>query len=229
MLISGSRSGLGKGIAEEFATRGWNVHGCSRNAAAWNSERYHHSIVDVSNPREVQAWIKRVDRESAGIDVAIANAATVPVPRPASLGIDESFTALLATNVVGAAAVMSGAAAAMIRRKRGRILAMSSFAAIGGQPGTAQYAASKAAVETFAKVLATELAASGVTCNVLAPSVYESAGLDAIGESGREAALSSLAIARPLRLSEIVAAIDYFVADGAGAITGQVLRFGTTR
>jgi 3-oxoacyl-[acyl-carrier protein] reductase len=229
MLISGSRSGLGRAIAEDFANKGWNVHGCSRTEATWHSDRYHHSIVDVSRPRDVLAWVRRADKESSGIDVAIANAATVPAPRPAALGVDDGFTALLATNVVGSAAVLAGAASMMIRRKAGRLLAMSSFAAVAGQPGTSQYASSKAAIETYAKVLAAELSSTGVTCNVLAPSVYESEGLQNIGDVGRVAALASLAIARPLHLSEIIAAINYLISPEAAAITGQVLRFGTTR
>lgn len=229
MLISGSRSGLGRGIAEHFASRGWRVFGCSRTEPDWKAERYSHSIVDVGRTRDVHAWVRNVDRECGGLDVVIANAAHVPTPRPAALGIDETFVDVLRTNVVGAAAVMSSGAAVMLRRKRGRILAMSSFAAIALQPGTSQYAASKAAVETFARILAGELGSTGVTCNVIAPSVFESKGLDVIGPSGRDAALSGLAVPRPLQLDEVIAAVDYLLSDAAAAITGQVLRFGTNR
>ena len=229
LLISGSRTGLGRGIAEHFARSGWQVFGCSRSEPDWNADGYRHAIVDVGHARDVHTWLRRVDRECGGLDAVIANAALIPTPRLAALGIDEAFADVLRTNVLGAAAVMSSAAAVMLRRKRGRILALSSFATVALQPGTAQYAASKAAVEIFAKVLAGELGSSGVTCNVIAPSVYESPGLEAIGPAGHDAALSGLAIPRPLRLAEVVASIEYLLSDGAAAVTGQVLRFGTIR
>ena len=226
MVITGTSRGIGRGLAEHFAARGYRVAGCSRGPATLAMEGYTHTQLDVGDEHQVQAWIRGVRRTHQHLDVLVCNAGLVPPPQLLTQTSGETLEALWRTNLSGTFYVCREVAKAMLLQRSGRIITLSSMAVGLHEEGTSGYAASKSAVVEMTKILAKELAPSGITCNVLAPSLIETGAVEALGPAVIARALGKLTIPRPLRLEEICHAVAFFAAPESACITGQVLHLG---
>jgi NAD(P)-dependent dehydrogenase (short-subunit alcohol dehydrogenase family) len=226
LALSGSRAGLGRGLAELFLAHGWIVEGCSRGAGAITHERYAHERVDVARDHDVHVWIRGVARRRGRLDAVVANAGFVPVPVPVAGSDGGPLSQAFAVNTAGAAALLGAAARVMLRQRHGSMVAISSMATAVLQPGSAAYSASKAALEAWVKVLARELAPSGVRCNVVAPSLVDTEGLVQLGDRGRELATAALTVRRPLTVAEVGGVVEFLLSPVAGTLTGHVFYLG---
>jgi 3-oxoacyl-[acyl-carrier protein] reductase len=226
MLITGTGKGIGRGLAEHFAAAGYQVAGCSRGPAAWEAERYDHARVDVGDEAQVTAWVRTLRRRYGRVDVAVCNAGLAPAAQLLTMTSGSVLEAVLRTNVGGTFYVCREVAKVMMPRRHGRIITLSSMAVGLHQEGTSAYAASKSAVVEMTKILAKELAPAGITCNVIAPSMYMTDAVAALGERVIAEALQKLTLKREVTLEELCNVVSFLAAPASGCITGQVLHMG---
>lgn len=226
MVITGTSKGIGRGIAEYFVVKGYRVAGCSRGPSTLNMDGYQHTQVDVSDEQQVRRWIRAVKNTHERVDVLVCNAGLAPAALLLTMTPGEVLEPLLQTNVSGTYYMCREVAKVMMLQRSGRIITMSSMAVGLHEEGTSAYAASKSAVVEITKVLAKELASFGITCNVMAPSMFVSGAVEALGEKVKSRALDKLTITRTLTIEEICNVISFFSATESGCITGQVLHMG---
>jgi 3-oxoacyl-[acyl-carrier protein] reductase len=226
MVITGTRTGLGRGMAEHFVKKGYLVAGCSRGAATLEMEGYQHFQVDVCDERQVRQWIRSLQNAYRRIDVLVCNAGLAPAALLLTMTPGEVLEPLLRTNVSGTYYVCREVAKILIMQRFGRIITVSSMAVGLHEEGTSAYSASKSAVVEMTKILAKELAPMGVTCNVIAPSMVITDAVKALGEAVMARALEKLAIKRTLTIEEICNVISFFAAPDSACITGQVIHMG---
>jgi 3-oxoacyl-[acyl-carrier protein] reductase len=226
MVITGTRTGIGRGMAEHFVNKGYLVAGCSRGAATLEMEGYQHVQVDVCDERQVRQWIRSLQNGYRHIDVLVCNAGLAPAALLLTMTPGEVLEPLLRTNVSGTYYVCREVAKVMMLQRSGRIITVSSMAVGLHEEGTSAYSASKSAVVEMTKILAKELAPLGVTCNVIAPSMVMTEAVEALGESVAARALQKLTIKRTLTIEEICNVISFFAAPESACITGQVIHMG---
>ena len=226
MMISGTSRGIGRGLAEHFVEAGYQVAGCSRGKSDLAVQGYDHSELDVTDERQIRAWVRAVRRRLGRIDVLVSNAGMVPPPTLLNLTPAATLRSALQVNVEGTFLLCREVAKVMMGQRSGRIITMSSMAVGLHDVGTAAYSASKAAVVEMTKVLARELAPVGITCNVVAPSVFPTDSLEQMGAEASERALASLTLPRNLEIEEIAGVVAFFAAPTSTAITGQVIHLG---
>ena len=226
VVISGTSKGIGKKTAEHFLSLGDIVYGCSRGSSEIDHSNYRHKVLDLRDEAEIRAWIRQIKRESQKIDILFCNAGYAPANLLVTMTGASVLDNVLKTNVEGTFFMCREVAKLMMKQKSGRIINVSSMAAGLHLEGTSAYALSKAAIVEFSKILAKELAEFNVTCNVIAPSMYMTDGVEALQDKVIERALESLTIKRRLKIEELLHVIDFYVDERAAAITGQVIHFG---
>jgi 3-oxoacyl-[acyl-carrier protein] reductase len=226
MAVTGTSKGLGLGIVKYFAGRGYRVAGCSRGSAGFESENYIHFDVDVGDEKQVRSWIRSIKRAYGRLDVLVCNAGLAPAALLMLETPAELLESVLRTNVTGTYNVCREAAKVMLLRRFGRIITVSSMAVGLHEEGTSAYSASKSAVVEMTKIMAKELVTFGITCNVMAPSMYITGAVNALGEAVIARALDKLTIKRTLTIEEICNVISFFASPESSSITGQVLHMG---
>jgi 3-oxoacyl-[acyl-carrier protein] reductase len=226
MIITGTSKGVGRGMASFFLSKGYTVFGCSRGAATIESERYHHTQVDVGDEKQVRSWVRLIKTLCTRIDVLVCNAGVVEsvlymTATPAS--VVESY---LHTNIAGTYYVCREVAKAMMLQKSGRIVTISSIMTRLHEPGTSVYAPTKSAVEEMTKVLAAELAPTGITCNVVALAMVSTGASSSFGEEWKNRMLERQTLKRPVTIEEICHVVSFYTSPESGGVTGQVLYMG---
>jgi len=230
-LVTGAARGIGRGIAEAFAAAGAGVvvadrdgAGVERVAAALRDEGKEALAVavDVREAAAVAALVEQALARFGRIDVLVNNAGIYP--NTPVLEMDEAeWDAVFDVNVKGMFLVAKAVAAAMVARgEGGRIVNISSGAAVSGRPGAAHYCASKAAVNMFTKVLAIELAPHGILVTAVAPGLITVPGADLTGEYV-EALIKLTPLKRPGQPAEIANAVLFLASPAASFVTGTIL------
>ena len=116
----------------------------------------------------------------------------------------------------------------MVKKKFGRIVSFSSMAAGLLEEGTSLYSASKSSIDTYSKIVSKELAKANVTCNIIAPSMYNTGSFRKLGEKVINNSKKKLQIQRELKLEEITNVIEFLFKKESGVITGQTIYLGLT-
>ena len=220
VLITGGNRGIGLACARRFAAMGDRVavtyRGTSPPAALFGVR------CDVTSPDDVEAAFKAVEREFGPVEVLVANAGITRDGLVLRMS-DQAFTDVLDTNLTGAFRVAKRAAAAMLRARRGRIIFVSSVAAYWGNPGQANYAASKAGMIGLARSMARELASRAITVNVVAPGGVTTDMTAALTDAQRAAMVGATPLGRLAAPEEVAAAVAFLASPDAASITGAVL------
>jgi 3-oxoacyl-[acyl-carrier protein] reductase len=224
-LVTGSRKGIGRFLAEHLAHRGIRVVGCSRQPSDLELEHYEHHQADVTREAEVIALLAQVRKRYGRLDVLINNAGVASMNH-ALLTPCETAQAVLATNLLGTFLLCRESARLMMPQRFGRIVNFSTVAVPLRLEGEAIYAASKSAVETLTRVLAYELGPYGITVNAVGPSPVETDLTRGIPPEKLKALTDRLAIKRLGTLAEVVHVVDFFLHPESGGVTGQVLYLG---
>jgi 3-oxoacyl-[acyl-carrier protein] reductase len=136
---------------------------------------------------------------------------------------DDDFTSVLEVNLVAAFRCTREALRGMLRRRWGRIISISSVVGLVGNPGQANYAASKAGLIGLTMSVAREVAGRGITVNAVAPGYIPSKLTDVMSEEAKQATLSQIPMGRLGTPEEVAAAVRFLAGEEAGYITGQVL------
>ena len=194
-LITGASGGIGAAIARALHGRGATVvlHGTRAERLAELAgelgERTHVVTANLSS-REEAAGLIEAAAEAAGAPVTIlVNNAGITRDNLAMRMKDEEWDEVLNVNMTAAMMIARAALRPMMKARHGRIISVSSIVGVTGNPGQANYAASKAGMIGFSKALAAEVASRGITVNVVAPGFIETPMTDALDENHQQALL----------------------------------------
>lgn len=231
-LVTGGSRGIGRAISLELASQGMAVavNYASRAAAAEEVVQEIRSAggtanafaADVSQEAAVAALFDEVTASLGPVTVLVNNAGITRDNLLLRMTVDE-FDQVIATNLRSAFLCTKAALRGMLKAKWGRVVSIASVAGVAGNPGQANYAASKAGLIGFSKSVAKEVGSRGITVNVVAPGFIETDMTEALGEEVRSASLPSIALGRFGAAGEVAAAVGFLAREDAGYITGQVL------
>ena len=228
-LVTGATGGIGGAVARALHAQGAHVvlSGTREEAlAALQGElggRASAIAADLSDPASVDALVGRAEEAAgAGLDVLVANAG---VTRDGLLlrMKDADWETVIRVNLESYFRLSRAALRGMFKRRAGRIVGVTSIVGVTGNPGQANYAASKAGMIGFSKSLAAEVASRGITVNTVAPGFITSPMTDALNEAQRAATLARIPAGRMGEGAEIAAACVYLASDEAAYVTGQTL------
>lgn len=225
VLITGTRKGIGRFLSEYYARGGASVVGCSRKAIDWEVENYDHHIADVGDEAQVRAMISAIRVKYGRLDIVINNAG-IAVMNHVLLTPLSAVERIMATNFYGTFLVCRESAKLMVKRRYGRIVNLSTVADPLQIEGEAAYAASKAAIVSFTRILARELSEFGITCNVVGLPPIDTDLIRGIPKEKIDRIVNGLAIRRMGRFEDVVNAIDFFVKPESNYITGQSIYLG---
>lgn len=230
-LVTGASQGIGETIATRLAAQGARVVLAARGeeklaalAARIREAGGEASTLrlDLAQGGEIADRLRELPAEWAEIDILVNNAGITADGLLARMSL-EQWQSVIDVNLTGTFVVTREISRGMLRRRRGRIVTISSVVGLMGNAGQANYAAAKAGLIGFTKSLAKELASRGITANVVAPGFVETAMTDALPEATRAAMLEDIALRRFGAAEEVAAAVVYLASDEAGYVTGQVL------
>jgi 3-oxoacyl-[acyl-carrier protein] reductase len=225
MVITGTRKGIGRHLAETYTKRGYIVEGCSRGASEFEADGYTHHNVDVSDERQVKTMISNVAKRHGRIDIVLNNAA-IATMNHVLLTPAATANRMFEVNVTGTMLVCRDSAKVMMRRRYGRIVNFTTIVAPIALAGEAIYAASKSAVVTLTRILAFELGQWGITCNSFGATPIMTDMIRGVPQEKIDAVVNNLAIKRLGTPEDCVNVCDFFISAASDNITGQVIYLG---
>ena len=225
MLITGSRKGIGRYLADYYLHKGFLVVGCSRSESELKHDNYRHFEVDVADEVGVSAMMSTVMAEHGGVDVLVNNAGIASMNH-CLLTPAITVKKIMDTNVLGSFIMARESAKLMRNRTHPRIVNFSTVATPLKLEGEAVYAASKAAIVSLTEILARELAEFGITVNAIGPTPVETDLIRNVPEDKIERLLARQAIPRFGTFEDISNVIDFFISPASDFVTGQNLYLG---
>ncbi len=227
-LVTGASGGIGSAIAKGLAARGARLAVSGSNAD--KLERFRDELggehvalpCDLSDAAQVDGLVPRAVEALGRLDILVNNAG-VTRDNLAMRMKDEEWDQVIRVNLEAAFRLIRAAAKPMMKARFGRVVSITSVVGQTGNPGQANYAASKAGLVGMSKALAQELASRNITVNCVAPGFIRSAMTDGLPEA-QKAALTARIPAGDLGTGEdIAAAVVYLASREAGYVTGQTI------
>jgi 3-oxoacyl-[acyl-carrier protein] reductase len=228
-LVTGASGGLGSAIARALASQGARLALSGSNVDKLENLRGtldgdHVALpCNLSDAAAVDQLVPQAVEALGGkLDILINNAGVTRDNLLMRMK-DEEFEDVIKINLEAAFRLMRAAAKPMMKARFGRIISISSVVGVTGNPGQANYVASKAALIGMTKAVAQELAGRGITVNAVAPGFMASAMTEALNEQQRESILMRIPVGQMGRGDDIGAACVYLASREAGYVTGQTL------
>lgn len=225
IIITGTRKGIGRYLAEQYLEEGDIVYGCSRRICDIEHPNYHHTRLDVSAEAEVVSFVRNVYKNHKHIDVLINNAGCASMNHFLLTPYDTAKK-VFNTNFFGTFLMCREVAKFMVRAKTGRIVNYSTVAVALNLHGELVYSASKAAIEQLTRVLADEIGESGVTVNAVGPTPIDTDLIKNVPENKLQDLLSHQCIKRFGQFEDVKNVIDFFLKPESNFITAQTIYLG---
>ncbi|HCY1946111.1 TPA: 3-oxoacyl-[acyl-carrier-protein] reductase [Staphylococcus aureus] len=231
-LVTGASRGIGRSIALQLAEEGYNVavnYAGSKEKAEAVVEEIKAKGVDsfaiqanVADADEVKAMIKEVVSQFGSLDVLVNNAGITRDNLLMRMK-EQEWDDVIDTNLKGVFNCVQKATPQMLRQRSGAIINLSSVVGAVGNPGQANYVATKAGVIGLTKSAARELASRGITVNAVAPGFIVSDMTDALSDELKEQMLTQIPLARFGQDTDIANTVAFLASDKAKYITGQTI------
>tara|TARA_B100001094_G_C18182102_1_gene801540 strand:+ start:543 stop:1244 length:702 start_codon:yes stop_codon:yes gene_type:complete len=225
ILITGTRKGIGKYLAQYYSDNNYQVIGCSRGDLDYELDNYQHFCLDICNEKDVKRMFNQIRKAYGRLDNLINNAGIASMNHSLLTTID-TVQKVLNTNVLGTFLFCREAAKLMQINKYGRIINFASVATPLKLEGEAIYASSKAAVINLTTILAKEFANMGITVNALGPTPVKTDLIKSIPENKLNKLISNQAIKRYGEFDDIINVINFFIKPKSDFITGQTIFLG---
>jgi 3-oxoacyl-[acyl-carrier protein] reductase len=190
--------------------------------AASLGSRAHVVVADLSDAKAADALIAEASKAMGGVDILVNNAGLTRDQLAMRMS-DEDWTQVIEVNLTSSFRLARAAMRGMLRARWGRIVNITSVVAQIGNPGQANYAASKAGLVGMTKSLAAELASRNITVNCVAPGFIDTAMTAALGEEQKSKLMAAIPMARFGIGGDVAAAVAFLVSDEAGYVTGQTI------
>ncbi len=227
-LITGASGGIGGTIATALHGAGATValsgtrEDALKNIADTLGERCHILPCNLSDLEAVKTLAKQTEETLGSVDILINNAGITRDNLTMRMS-EEDFQTVLNVNLTAAFTLTKSLLRGMMKRKHGRIINISSIVGVMGNPGQANYAASKAGIIGMGKSIAAEVASRGITVNTIAPGFIKTAMTDALTEEQQNAMLSAIPLGAFGTPEDIAHTALFLASEGSQYITGQTL------
>jgi 3-oxoacyl-[acyl-carrier protein] reductase len=227
-LVTGATGPIGSSIARSLHAQGATVgiSGTRREVldqlASDLGERVHVLPCNLAEATETEALVPRAEEAMGQLDVLVANAGVARDNLLVQLR-DEDWEQVIAINLSSTFRLSRAAVRGMMRRRFGRVVAITSVVGTTGNPGQANYVAAKAGIAGMMKAIALEYAKRGVTANCVAPGFIVTPMTDKLNDKQREVILSKIPASRAGTPEEVAAAVAFLASNEAAYVTGQTL------
>ncbi|MGQ2906571.1 MAG: 3-oxoacyl-[acyl-carrier-protein] reductase [Aliihoeflea sp.] len=227
-LVTGATGGIGEAVARALHAAGATVgiHGTRveklEALAGELGDRVKIFPANLSDREAVKELGKKAEADLEGADILVNNAGITRDGLFVRMS-DEDWDSVLDVNLGAVFRLTRELTHPMMRRRSGRIINITSVVGVTGNPGQANYCASKAGLIGFSKSLAQEIATRNVTVNCVAPGFIESAMTDKLNDKQREAIMGAIPMKKMGKGDDIAAAVIYLASDAGGYVTGQTL------
>jgi 3-oxoacyl-[acyl-carrier protein] reductase len=232
-IVTGASRGIGRGICLELAKRGATVVAAARSQSALDelagdsqkrelSGKIDPMPLDMSKREEIDPFVEAVTEKYDRIDILVNNAGITRDGLMMSMD-DDQFDDVLTTNLRAVFWLTRAVSRSMVRQRYGRIVNIGSVSGVMGNPGQANYAASKAGLIGLSKSIAKELGKRKITCNVVAPGFIATDMTAGLPEQLMASMKSVIPLGRVGDVEEVAGVVAFLAGDEASYITGQVL------
>jgi 3-oxoacyl-[acyl-carrier protein] reductase len=227
-LVTGATGTIGAAIARSLHGQGATlaISGTRREVldqlASELGSRVHVVRCNLADPAETEALVPRAEEVMGQVDILVANAGITRDNLLVQLR-DEDWEQVIAVNLSATFRLARAAVRGMMRRRFGRVIAITSVVGTTGNPGQANYVAAKAGVSGMIKALAQEYAKRGVTANCVAPGFIVTPMTDKLNDKQRETIVAKIPASRAGTPAEVAAVVVFLASNEAAYVTGQTL------
>ncbi len=227
-LVTGASGGIGGAVARALHAQGATVGLTGRDGAALNAlaeelgDRAHVLIADLADSEAVGALMGAAEAAMGKVDVLVNNAGLTRDTLAMRMK-DEDWDAVIAVNLTAGFRLARAALRGMMRARFGRIVSITSVVGHVGNPGQANYVASKAGLAGMTKALAIEVASRGITANCVAPGFIATAMTDGLSDELKQGLMARIPSGRFGEPKDVASAVAFLASDEANYITGQTL------
>jgi 3-oxoacyl-[acyl-carrier protein] reductase len=228
-LVTGASGGIGAAVAKTLhaagatiAISGTRVAVLDELKAALGGERVHCVPCNLSSAEDVEKLVPAAEASMGGLDILVNNAG-ITRDGLAMRMKDDDWQSVIDVNLTSSFRLARAAMKLMMKKRWGRIVSITSVVGVTGNPGQANYVASKAAIIGMSKSLAQELASRNVTVNCVAPGFIASPMTDVLNDKQKETILGRIPAGRMGTGDEIAAAVLFLASNEAAYVTGHTL------
>lgn len=231
-IVTGGSKGIGREIVKKFSESGCNVAFTYlsseesaaeiENLASSNGVKVKKYKSDASKLNECEDLLKNVIQDFGGFDIIINNAGVTRDNLLLRMD-EESWRKVIEINLNSCFFLTKCGIKELMRKKDGVIINISSIVGIKGNPGQANYAASKSGINGFTKSVALELASRNIRCNAIAPGFIKTEMVETVSEKMQEGILSRISMNRFGESDDVAFLVEFLASEKASYITGQVI------
>jgi len=228
-LVTGASRGIGKAIAEQLASQGATVIGtATSDAGADNISAYLSPVggkgmcLNVTDAESIANVIKSISDDFGAVSILVNNAG-ITKDNLLMMMKEDQWNDIIDTNLTSIYRLSKAVIRAMMKKKKGRIINISSVVGLTGNPGQTNYSATKAGILGFTKSLAREIGSRNITVNSVAPGFIDTDMTKELPEEQREALIKQIPLNRLGDPNDIAAAVTFLAGPSAAYITGETI------